>query len=114
MATLPQYLKVLRDTAWDVALRFGVDLRHESKATRAGLMGVMATQAVLIDRLVEKGVITDQELLQAINKVRNSSWRPDHDLPVRPVWWSTRPVTGVGDIGGLEDEDPAPLPGEDA
>lgn len=105
MATLPQYLKVLRDTAWDVAMRFGVDLRHEDKAMRAAIMGVLASQAVLIDKLVEKGVVTDQELLQAINKVRNSDWSPDR-LEVRPFEWNSDPVTG----GGIPPLDMAPPP----
>lgn len=97
MATLPQYLKVLRDTAWDVAMRFGVDLRYEEKATRAAMMGVLATQAVLIDKLVDKGLLTDAELMDAINKVRNSSWQPE-PLTVRPVEWDTVPVSGIGAI----------------
>lgn len=105
MATLPQYLKVLRDTAWDVAMRFGVDLRHEEKATRAAMMGVLASQAVLIDKLVEKGVLTDQELLQAINKVRNSDWTPEK-MTIRPHEWNSEPVTG----GGIPPLDMTPPP----
>lgn len=97
MATLVQYLKILRDTTHDVAMRFGVDLAYEDKALRAATMGVLATQAILIKRLVDNGVITDAELLAAVNAVRNSDWTPDK-LRIRPEPWETAPVTGVGAV----------------
>jgi hypothetical protein len=94
MATLPQYVTVMRNTAWDLIKRFGVDLQYEAKSDRAEILGVLAVQAILIDALVKKGIITDAELLAAINAVRNSPWQPGY-LTERPVEWDTAPVTGI-------------------
>lgn len=94
MTTIPQYAKILRDTMWDIAMRLGVDMSQEEKAVRAGLIATLTAQSVLIKALVDKGVITDQELLAAVNAVRSSAWQPGH-LPVRPDFWDTAPVTGV-------------------
>jgi hypothetical protein len=97
MSTIPQYVKLMRDAMWDIAKRFGVDLSQEPKSTRAALLSDFAVQAVLIKALVDKGVITDQELLTAINAMRSSPWSPGV-LTVRPVDWDTQPVTGIGVI----------------
>jgi len=94
MATVPQYVTVMRNAAWDIAQRFGVDLQYEAKADRAQMLGILAVQAILIDTLVKKGVVTDAELLTAINAVRASPWQPGH-LTERPVVWDTAPVTGI-------------------
>lgn len=94
MATLPQYITVMRNTAWDLCKRFGVDVQYEAKSDRAEMLAVLGVQAVLIDLLVKKGVVTDAELLAAINVVRNSPWQPG-TLPERPVEWDTAPVTGI-------------------
>lgn len=97
MSTIPQYVKIMRDAAWDIAERFGVDITQEPKASRAELLSLLAVQSVLIKALVDKGVITDTELLTAVNAMRSSPWSPG-SLPVRPVDWDTTPVTGVGTI----------------
>lgn len=94
MATIPQYVKVMRDLAWDVGRRLGADLSYEPKPTRTALLSVLAVQAVLIDTLVKKGVITDTDLVQAVNAVRSSPWSPEPE-PVSSVPWETTPVTGV-------------------
>lgn len=94
MATLPQYITVMRNTAWDLAQRFGVDVQYEAKSERAQMLAVLGVQAILIDLLVKKGVVTDAELLAAINAVRNSPWQPGR-LTERPVEWDTTPVTGI-------------------
>jgi hypothetical protein len=80
VATIPQYVTIMRNTAWDIARRFGVDLQYEAKSD--------------LDVLVKKGVVTDAEMLTAINAVRSSPWQPGH-LSERPVEWDTDPVTGV-------------------
>lgn len=97
MTSVPQYVKIMRDTMWDIAERFGVDMAQEPKALRAGLLSVLAVQSILIKTLVDKGVITDAELLAAVNAVRASPWSPG-SLPSRPVEWDTAPVTGLGSI----------------
>jgi len=100
MTTIPQYVKVMRDAMWDIAERFGVDLQYEDKAMRAGLLAALSAQAVLIKVLVDKGVITDQDLLTAVNAMRSSPWSPG-SLPVHPVVWDTAPVTGVIPTSGV-------------
>jgi hypothetical protein len=97
VSTIPQYVKIMRDAMWDIAKRFGVDMSQEPKATRAALLSDFAVQAVLIKTLVDKGVISDAELLAAINAMRASPWSPGQ-LPVRPVDWDTVPVTGIGAV----------------
>lgn len=97
MSTIPQYVKLMRDAMWDIAQRLGVDMSEEPKATRAEILANFAVQAVLIKALVDKGVITDAELLTAVNAMRSSPWSPGV-LPVHPVDWDTAPVTGIGVI----------------
>lgn len=94
MATLPQYITVMRNTAWDLCKRFGVDVQYEAKSDRAEMLAVLGVQAILIDLLVKKGYVTDAELLASINAVRNSPWQPGV-LTERPVEWDTAPVTGI-------------------
>lgn len=94
MSTIPQYVKIMRDAMADIAQRLGVDLSQEPKATRALALSNLAVQSVLIKALVDKGVITDTELLAAVNAMRSSAWSPG-SLPVRPVDWDTTPVTGI-------------------
>ena len=95
MATLPQYITVMRNTAWDLCKRFGVDVQYEAKSDRAELLSVLGVQAILIDLLVKKGVVTDAELLAAINAVRNSPWQPVQ-LTERPVEWGRPPSSSAG------------------
>jgi hypothetical protein len=94
MATIPQYVKIMRDLAWDIGKRLGTDLSFEPKPTRTAMLSVLTVQSVLLDILVKKGVVTDVELLQAVNAVRSSPWSPAPE-PVNPVDWDTTPVTGV-------------------
>ena len=62
MATIPQYITVMRNTAWDLCKRFGVDVQYEAKSDRAEMLAVLGVQAILIDLLVKKGVVTDAVL----------------------------------------------------
>jgi len=94
MATIPQYVKIMRDLAWDIGRRLGTDLSFEPKPTRTAMLSVLSVQAVLLDILVKKGVLTDTDLLQAVNAVRASAWGPTPE-PVTPAPWETAPVTGV-------------------
>lgn len=94
MTSIPQYLKVLRDLQDDVSRRFGVNLATSSKDTRVAALSGLSVQSILIKILVDKGVISNAELVSAINAVRSSPWAPP-DEPVVPVLWDTTPVTGV-------------------
>ena len=93
MATLPQILKVLRDTAWDISMRFGADIKHSDKTLRAGLYGVLGVQSIILKRMLDKGLMTEAEMMAAINAVRTSDWTPER-LTVQPQNWDTTPVSG--------------------
>jgi hypothetical protein len=94
MATIPQYVTVMRNAQADICLRLGVDLAYSTNTERALAISNLAVQAVLIDLLVRKGVVTEAELLGAINAVRNSPWKPKPERPT-PEDWDTTPVTGL-------------------
>jgi hypothetical protein len=94
MATIPQYITVARNLQWDICQRLGVDMTTATSTERSLAISGLAVQAVLINLLVAKGVITDAELVAAVNAVRNSPWRPAQE-PVNPVDWNTTPVTGI-------------------
>jgi len=94
MATIPQYVTVMRNMQWDICRRLGVDMTTATSTERALAISGLAVQATLINLLVTKGVITDQELLAAVNAVRSSPWQPAQE-PVNPVDWNTAPATGI-------------------
>lgn len=94
MTTIPQYTTVMRNLQYDICLRLGVDLTTATNTERALALSALAVQATLINLMVSKGIITDAELLGAVNAVRNSPWKPPVE-PVVPVPWDTAPVTGI-------------------
>jgi len=94
MTTIPQYARVMRNAQWDVCMRLGVDMSTATSTERAMAISGLVTQAILVKALVDKGIITDAELLAAINAVRNSPWQPGQE-PEHPVPWDTTPVTGI-------------------
>jgi hypothetical protein len=94
MATIPQYVTVMRNFQWDICQRLGIDMATATATERALALSNLAVQATLINLLVSKGVITDQELLAAVNAVRSSPWKPPQE-PEHPVDWNTTPVTGL-------------------
>lgn len=94
MATIPQYTTVMRNLQWDICKRLGVDLSTATNTERALAVSALAVQATLINLLVTKGVVTDAQLLAAVNAVRQSPWLPAPE-PVNPVPWDTDPVTGL-------------------
>lgn len=94
MTTIPQYVKIMRDTQWDIAKRLGADISATDQQTRIALLSNLSVQAVLIKLLVDKGIVTDAELLTAVNALRSSPWQPPREPP-QPAPWDTTPVTGV-------------------
>lgn len=94
MASIVQYVKIMRDAQWDIAQKLGADLSAADRQTRVEMLSALAVQAVLIEVLVTKGVLTDAELLLAINSARtDTSYSPPTE-PVMPVVWDTTMVTG--------------------
>jgi hypothetical protein len=94
MATIPQYVTVMRNLQWDICKRLGVDMTTATSTERALALSALAVQATLINLLVTKGVVTDAQLLAAVNAVRSSPWQPAQE-PVNPTDWNTDPVTGL-------------------
>lgn len=93
MATIVQYTHVMRNLQWDICNRLGVDMAYASNTERALAISNLAVQATFINLLVTKGVVTDAELMAAVNAVRASAWTPPHETPA-PIPWDTTPVTG--------------------
>lgn len=94
MATIPQYTTVMRNLQWDICRRLGVEMSAATDVERALAISGLAVQATLINLLVTKGVVTNAELLAAVNAVRSSPWFPPPE-PITPIPWDTAPVTGL-------------------
>jgi len=93
VASVFQYAKVMRDAQWDIALKLGVDISQADRQTRAVQISGLAVVGALLELLTLKGIVTDLELLQIINSVRNDPFVPPKE-PIEPVEWDTTPVTG--------------------
>ena len=94
MASIVQYVKIMRDAQWELAQKLGADLSAADRQTRVVILSSLAVQAVLIKLLVTKGVVKDSELLAALNATRDDvSYFPPVE-PVGPSVWDTTPVTG--------------------
>lgn len=94
MTSIVQYAKMMRDAQYDIGLKLGVDIAFADSQTRTVLLSNLAIQATLVKILVDKGVLTDVELLTAINGIRSAAYRPDKE-PFNPIPWDTTPVTGI-------------------
>lgn len=94
MTSVVQYVKIMRDAQYDMGIKLGVDFSGSSMELRALLLSNLAVQAVVVKALVDKGVISNQELLLALNAARSSTYNPSFE-PSSPVTWDTTPVTGV-------------------
>jgi hypothetical protein len=94
MASLEQYVKIMRDAQVDVARRLGMDLSYADKQSRVAALSALTVQAVLVKALVDKGVLTNAELQAAINTIRSPAYAPT-PIPVEPEPWDITPATGV-------------------
>jgi hypothetical protein len=80
MATVKQYVVNMRNAQQAVAIKLGSSLAD--KRSQVLVTSVLAIQAVLIKLLVDKGVVTDQELTTALNTALNDTY-PDEPEPVQ-------------------------------
>lgn len=92
-ASVLQYAKIMRDTQWSVALKIGLRLDFTDVQTRCVDLSNLAVQALLIQLLVNKGIITNEELLMASNALRSDPFELPPE-PLDPVEWDTTPITG--------------------
>lgn len=81
MASYRQYAGQLWTTQKAVALRLGSDLSTADKRTRIVMQSLLAVVAIVVKALVDKGVLTDQELANARNAVLNETWPEETDDP---------------------------------
>lgn len=77
MTSHREYWDQLRSLERGIGARFGVDFRMSSQETRAVLAVVGAALAVIIKALVDKGVITDQDLTDGWTVAATDTWDPE-------------------------------------
>lgn len=93
MATIPQYVKQMRDAQWDIARKLGVDLSRADKTTRVLMLSNLVVTAVLVKTVVDQGLVTDAQLKATFSNLRQAAYA---DEPPEPVGWDdVEPVTGV-------------------
>ena len=84
MATIQQYVKNMRDTQWEIALKMGVDLQWAQKETRVILMSGFIVQAIVMKALVDSGAVTDVALKATMDTVRAAIYAQE---PNEPTGW---------------------------
>jgi hypothetical protein len=81
VATLTAYVQALRDRQTVIARKLGSDVSRSDKQTRVVNLSVLTLLATVIKTLVDKGVITDAELLATLDAARDDAYT---DEPVEP------------------------------
>lgn len=84
MATVLQYVTQLRAAQRTIGVRMGSDTGQRQKSDRVLIASLLAILAVLIKVLVDKGVVTDQELVAALNQARAALYADEQDGPLDP------------------------------
>lgn len=77
MATVKAYVAAMRAAQQGVAVKLGSSL--SDKRTQVMVTSVLAVQAVLVKLLVDKGVVTDQELQAALNTAQADAYPDEPD-----------------------------------
>lgn len=78
MATVRQYWTTFKNMQFNVADRFGVNLRQAPVATRVIANTDAVLVAVLAKALTDKGVLTDADLTEAWRSARDDNvWDPE-------------------------------------
>lgn len=81
MATIKQYVTQLRGRQEVIARKLGCDITRSGKSDRVQQLADLVLLAVLIKTLVDKGVITDAELIATLNAARDDAY---DDEPIEP------------------------------
>ena len=81
MATIQQYVNILVQRETLVARRLGVDLGWSDKSTRVVNRCMLILTAVLVKAMVDKGLVTDAEMLDLLDSAGATAWA---DLPWPP------------------------------
>lgn len=77
MATVKQYVVNMRMAQRDVAIKLGSGLND--KRSQVLVTSVLAILGVLIKLLVDKGVVTDLELQNALNSAQADTYSDEPD-----------------------------------
>lgn len=83
MATAKQYVTQLRNAKLAIGSKLGVDLTTAPKPDRVESLSVLALIGVLVKVLVDKGVVTNNELTTELNAAIADVW-PDEPVEVTP------------------------------
>ena len=83
MATVKQYIVALRQRQDVIAKKLGCVISQEPKGARVINISLLALLSVLIKTLVDKGVITDAELVATLQAAADDVW-PDEGPIVPP------------------------------
>lgn len=81
MASLATYVGQLWDRQRTIAVKFGADLSRADKQTRVLDRSLLVLLATVIKTLVDKGVLTDAELLATLDTARDAAYA---DEPIEP------------------------------
>lgn len=90
MATVKQYLVQLRQRQDAIARKFGADVSRAGKSARVLNLSLLCLLAVLIKTLVDKGVLTDAELVATLDAARDDAY-PDEPVEPPPLVEGTAP-----------------------
>jgi hypothetical protein len=80
MASLPTYVAALWERQQIIAVKLGSDISQAAKETRVLNRALLVLLATLIKTLVDKGVVTDAELIATLNTARDAAYDDE------PVW----------------------------
>ncbi|HET6214915.1 MAG TPA: hypothetical protein VFE14_18755 [Micromonosporaceae bacterium] len=81
MTTIATYVQQMRDRQAVIARKLGADIGQVDKQTRVQNVATLVLIAAVIKTLVDKGVITDAELLATLNAARDDVYT---DEPAEP------------------------------
>jgi hypothetical protein len=81
MTTLAVYVQQMRDRQAVIARKLGSDIGQVDKQTRVQNLSLLVLLAAVIKTLVDKGVMTDAEILATLNAARDDVYT---DEPVQP------------------------------
>lgn len=81
MATIPQYVTALRDRQRIIATKFGSDPARADKQSRALGLAMLVIIACVIKALVDKGLLTDADILSTLNTARDAAYGDEPIVP---------------------------------
>jgi hypothetical protein len=84
MATVPEYAAMLRQAGRAVGAKMGVQLSAIGVETRVALRVVIGIIAALVKLLVDKGVITDEEIQTALGSSVAQEYPAEPVVPPDP------------------------------